>query len=60
MMIMPRQVFENDRLGLKHVLGYDPEHELMPNDPISVLTHDDEWHLVVAVIEGKRCMNSED
>lgn len=32
----------------------------MSNDPIIVLTHDDEWHLVVAVIEGKRCMNSED
>ena len=32
----------------------------MSNDPIIVLTHDHEWHLVVAVIEGKRCMNSED
>ena len=35
------------RLGLKHVLGYDPEHEVVSNDPIAVLTHDDEWHLVV-------------
>ena len=32
----------------------------MSKDPIIVLTHDHEWHLVVAVIEGKRCMNSED
>ena len=32
----------------------------MSNDLIVVLTHDNEWHLVVAVIEGKRRMNSED
>ena len=50
MMIMPRQVFGNDRLGLKHVLGYDPERECMSNDPITVLTHEDEWHLV-----GRSC-----